>query len=64
MQPLQMNLYRLQSDSEIEFLRAVRNGVLLVACRVCGQCHQKNGTHLYDYEGTVDDDLICHLCFQ
>ena len=28
------------------------------------KCHPKDSTHLYDYEGAVDDDLICHLCFQ
>lgn len=28
------------------------------------KCHPKNGNHLYDYEGSVDDDLVCHLCFQ
>lgn len=28
------------------------------------KCHPRNSTHLYDYEGTVDDDLICHICFQ
>ncbi|RMZ95627.1 ligand of Numb X 2-like isoform X1 [Brachionus plicatilis] len=58
-------------DNDNGFIKALRKGVLLVACRVCGQvdrknlqCHPKESAHLYDYEGTVDDDLICHLCFQ
>ncbi|CAF0997545.1 unnamed protein product [Brachionus calyciflorus] len=51
-------------DNEGSFIKALRKGVLLVACRVCGQVHPKESAHLYDYEGTVDDDLICHLCFQ
>lgn len=35
----------------------------MITCGTCGQVHPSNGTHLYDYHGRVDDDLICHLCF-
>lgn len=28
------------------------------------KCHPKDSAHLYDYEVSVDDELICHLCFQ
>jgi hypothetical protein len=37
--------------NDTEFIKALRKGILLVACRVCGQCHPQNSTHLYDYEG-------------
>lgn len=35
-----------------------------VICLKCGQLHETNGTHLYDYHQTVDEDLICHICLQ
>ena len=34
-----------------EFIKALRKGAMLIACRVCGQCHPKESTHLYDYQG-------------
>lgn len=40
-------------NPDTEFIKALRKGILLVACKVCGQCHPKNSTHLYDYEGNV-----------
>ncbi|GAB1607489.1 E3 ubiquitin-protein ligase LNX-like isoform X1 [Argonauta hians] len=36
----------------------------VVICVACGQLHEKNGTHLYDYYQPVDDDLMCHICLQ
>ena len=33
-------------------------------CFKCGQLHETNTTHLYDYHQTVDSDLLCQLCSQ
>lgn len=35
-----------------------------VICSKCGQLHEANGTHLYDYHQAVDEDLTCHICLQ
>jgi len=35
-----------------------------VICFKCGQLHETNTTHLYDYHQTVDSDLLCQLCSQ
>ncbi|KAK3611873.1 hypothetical protein CHS0354_021305, partial [Potamilus streckersoni] len=35
-----------------------------VVCQTCGQFHEPNGTHLYDYHTPVDEDLLCHICLQ
>lgn len=33
-------------------------------CATCGQLHEANGTHLYDYHQQVDEDLMCLICLQ
>ncbi len=33
-------------------------------CKRCGQFHDLEGPHLYDYNKTVDEDLTCHICLQ
>ena len=48
-----MNDFGSKNPPDTEFRKALRKGILLVACRVCGQCHPKNSTHLYDYEGII-----------
>ncbi len=62
-----MNIKKFQlnkSDSDKEFIKALRKGVIQNTCSLCGQTHPDDKPHLYDYENTLDDDLICHLCFQ
>ena len=49
----EMNDFGMKTPPDTEFIKALRKGVLLVACKVCGQCHPKNSTHLYDYEGIL-----------
>jgi hypothetical protein len=36
----------------------------VILCHACGQFHQIEGTHLYDYSQQVDEDLLCHICLQ
>ena len=33
-------------------------------CPNCGQFHEADGNHLYDYYQAVDEDLMCHICLQ
>lgn len=33
-------------------------------CKECGQCHEGQDSHLYDYQDEVDDELVCHICLQ
>ncbi|XP_013397282.1 E3 ubiquitin-protein ligase LNX isoform X3 [Lingula anatina] len=33
-------------------------------CVHCGQFHDDQTAHLYDYHQAVDEDLICHICLQ
>lgn len=33
-------------------------------CAKCGQLHDANSTHLYDYHQQVDEDLMCRICLQ
>ncbi|XP_052010512.1 ligand of Numb protein X 2-like isoform X2 [Xyrauchen texanus] len=33
-------------------------------CKECGQCHEGQVSHLYDYQDEVDDELVCHICLQ
>lgn len=33
-------------------------------CQTCGQFHEPEGTHLYDYYQAVDEDLMCQICLQ
>nr|KAG5699198.1 hypothetical protein BaRGS_012719 [Batillaria attramentaria] len=33
-------------------------------CQSCGQLHDPQGTHLYDYYQAVDEDLMCQICLQ
>ncbi|XP_007555152.1 ligand of Numb protein X 2b [Poecilia formosa] len=33
-------------------------------CKECGQQHETQDTHLYEYENEVDDELVCHICLQ
>ncbi|XP_076451152.1 ligand of Numb protein X 2-like [Babylonia areolata] len=33
-------------------------------CASCGQLHEPQGTHLYDYYQAVDEDLMCQICLQ
>lgn len=35
-----------------------------MVCGKCGQLHEPNGTHLYDYHQAVDEELMCHICLQ
>ncbi|XP_060078546.1 E3 ubiquitin-protein ligase LNX-like [Ylistrum balloti] len=35
-----------------------------VVCPNCGQFHEPQGTHLYDYHQAVDEDLMCQICLQ
>lgn len=33
-------------------------------CKECGQQHEGQDNHLYDYQDEVDDELVCHICLQ
>ncbi|XP_053735578.1 ligand of Numb protein X 2b isoform X1 [Synchiropus splendidus] len=33
-------------------------------CKECGQQHDGQESHLYDYQDDVDDELVCHICLQ
>ncbi|KAM6953164.1 ligand of Numb protein X 2b [Aplochiton taeniatus] len=33
-------------------------------CKECGQQHEGQENHLYEYEDEVDDELVCHICLQ
>ncbi|KAK2904289.1 ligand of Numb protein X 2b [Channa argus] len=33
-------------------------------CKECGQQHEGQDSHLYEYQDEVDDELICHICLQ
>ncbi|XP_047210506.1 ligand of Numb protein X 2b [Girardinichthys multiradiatus] len=33
-------------------------------CKDCGQPHEGQDTHLYEYQNEVDDELVCHICLQ
>ncbi|PWA18794.1 hypothetical protein CCH79_00005639 [Gambusia affinis] len=33
-------------------------------CKECGQHHEIQDTHLYEYQNEVDDELVCHICLQ
>ncbi|XP_013126832.1 ligand of Numb protein X 2b isoform X1 [Oreochromis niloticus] len=33
-------------------------------CKECGQQHDSQDSHLYEYQDEVDDELICHICLQ
>ncbi|XP_017263853.1 ligand of Numb protein X 2b [Kryptolebias marmoratus] len=33
-------------------------------CKECGQQHEGQDTHLYEYQDDVDDELVCHICLQ
>ncbi|KAK5616831.1 hypothetical protein CRENBAI_018310 [Crenichthys baileyi] len=33
-------------------------------CKECGQQHEGQDTHLYEYQNEVDDELVCHICLQ
>uniref|UniRef100_A0A3P9NV58 Ligand of numb-protein X 2b n=1 Tax=Poecilia reticulata TaxID=8081 RepID=A0A3P9NV58_POERE len=33
-------------------------------CKECGQQHETQDTHLYEYQNEVDDELVCHICLQ
>ncbi|XP_052005526.1 ligand of Numb protein X 2-like isoform X2 [Xyrauchen texanus] len=33
-------------------------------CKECGQCHEVQDSHLYEYQDEVDDELVCHICLQ
>ncbi|MEQ2307132.1 hypothetical protein AMECASPLE_015157 [Ameca splendens] len=33
-------------------------------CKDCGQQHEGQDTHLYEYQNEVDDELVCHICLQ
>ena len=36
----------------------------LQVCKSCGQHHSHHEPHLYNYEGEVDEDLMCQICLQ
>ncbi|KAK2838767.1 hypothetical protein Q7C36_013581 [Tachysurus vachellii] len=33
-------------------------------CKECGQCHESQDCHVYEYQDEVDDELVCHICLQ
>ncbi|XP_067103935.1 ligand of Numb protein X 2b [Osmerus mordax] len=33
-------------------------------CKECGQQHDGQESHLYEYQDEVDDELVCHICLQ
>lgn len=33
-------------------------------CKECGQCHEGQDSHLFEYQDDVDDELVCHICLQ
>lgn len=33
-------------------------------CKECGQCHDGQDSHLFEYQDEVDDELVCHICLQ
>lgn len=33
-------------------------------CKECGQCHENQESHVYEYQDEVDDELVCHICLQ
>ncbi|XP_037531693.1 ligand of Numb protein X 2b [Nematolebias whitei] len=33
-------------------------------CKECGQQHEGQDAHLYEYQDDVDDELVCHICLQ
>ncbi|KAM7417460.1 hypothetical protein PAMA_017214 [Pampus argenteus] len=33
-------------------------------CKECGQQHEGQDNHLYEYQDEVDDELVCHICLQ
>ncbi|XP_030650196.1 ligand of Numb protein X 2b isoform X2 [Chanos chanos] len=33
-------------------------------CKECGQGHEGQESHLYEYQDEVDDELVCHICLQ
>lgn len=33
-------------------------------CKECGQQHEGQESHLYEYLDEVDDELVCHICLQ
>ncbi|KAM3867308.1 ligand of Numb protein X 2b [Diretmus argenteus] len=33
-------------------------------CKECGQQHDCQDSHLYEYQDEVDDELVCHICLQ
>uniref|UniRef100_A0A673ABR1 Ligand of Numb protein X 2-like n=1 Tax=Sphaeramia orbicularis TaxID=375764 RepID=A0A673ABR1_9TELE len=33
-------------------------------CKECGQQHEGQESHLYEYQDEVDDELVCHICLQ
>ncbi|XP_041845729.1 ligand of Numb protein X 2b [Melanotaenia boesemani] len=33
-------------------------------CKECGQQHEGQDAHLYEYQDEVDDELVCHICLQ
>lgn len=33
-------------------------------CKECGQQHEGQDSHLYEYQDEVDDELVCHICLQ
>ncbi|XP_070693190.1 ligand of Numb protein X 2b [Pempheris klunzingeri] len=33
-------------------------------CKECGQQHDGQDSHLYEYQDEVDDELVCHICLQ
>ncbi|XP_056132136.1 ligand of Numb protein X 2b isoform X2 [Lampris incognitus] len=33
-------------------------------CKECGQQHDGQDNHLYEYQDEVDDELVCHICLQ
>uniref|UniRef100_A0AAY4E8S3 Ligand of numb-protein X 2b n=1 Tax=Denticeps clupeoides TaxID=299321 RepID=A0AAY4E8S3_9TELE len=44
---------------------AVAGGVTYArTCKECGQAHEGQDGHLYEYQDEVDDELVCHICLQ
>lgn len=52
------------SDEMVPVEQASSSSSLDPLCFECGQQHWARENHLYNYQGEVDDDLVCHICLQ
>ncbi|XP_029020887.1 ligand of Numb protein X 2b isoform X2 [Betta splendens] len=54
------------AKTEAKVPGGVSSGGLLWSriCKECGQQHEDQESHLYEYQDEVDDELVCHICLQ